>query len=148
MEGWNALSMSIGLLYVVPVIGFLTTWDLFHIRVAVALVSTLFFGEAIKHFVIGKASPRPPGARDCNLWCNDGARGGEPGMPSTHTSNVVLFSVLYGSYTENPWIRAGLVMYAVLMMMSRYQKQCHTLSQILAGAALGGGVGWCVRYRA
>ena len=145
MNLWNVLSVSACLLYVIPVVGFLSTGALVHVRGILGLGWTLCVGEFIKHYLIGMHIPRPAAATDCNLWCNNGPCGGEPGMPSTHSAQVVFFSTFYGAHTEHLWIRWGLAVYALLVMVSRYQKHCHTLPQLAAGAAWGWLVARCVR---
>jgi membrane-associated phospholipid phosphatase len=102
-------------------------------------------GETIKHYIIKEASPRPPAARDCNLWCNDGPQGGKPGMPSGHSSQVAFFASFYYHQTKNVWIRTGLILYELLVILSRYQKHCHTIPQIAAGTLFGLFMSWCVR---
>jgi len=116
-----------------------------HIKAFVGLFATTGIGEFIKHYIIKEASPRPNGAKDCNLWCNDGKQGGRPGMPSGHSSQVTFFASFYYGKTENKWIRAALIGYALLVMVSRYEKRCHTIPQIAAGALLGFFISWCVR---
>lgn len=145
---WNLLSSSAGLMYVVPIIGYLLTQKSYYIIGFAGLFGTLCIGEFLKHIVIQDRSPRPAGAEDCNLWCNDGAQAGRPGMPSTHSAQAIFFATFYSHYASRPWITFVLYGYAILVMLSRYIKQCHTLPQIITGAALGWGISWCVRYRA
>ena len=141
----DLISLSTTLLYVVPVIGYIISGNFIHINAFLGLFATMGLGEAIKHGVIKESSPRPKGAYDCNLWCNDGAQEGRPGMPSSHSSQVTFFAFFYYDQTNNEWIRAGLVLYALLVMISRYLKRCHTIPQIAAGALLGWTMSRCVR---
>ena len=135
-------------MYAVPVILYFITLDSFQLLGLAGLVATLGIGECIKHYIIKTASPRPKGATDCNVWCNDGNQEGRPGMPSGHSSQVVFFASFYYSQTKNPWIRGSLVLYALLIMYSRYAKQCHTIPQIATGALLGFLISKCVYHRA
>jgi membrane-associated phospholipid phosphatase len=130
--------------YIIPAILFMFTGNIVHIKVILGLFLTMGLGESIKYYVIKDNSPRPTGARDCNLLCNDGPQGGRPGMPSGHSAQVAFFSSFYYTQTENIWIRAGLILYEVLVMISRYQKRCHTIPQIIAGAVLGWAMSRCV----
>jgi len=141
---YDAISISAAFMYVVPIIGWLTNENIIHIKAFIGLVATTGINEFIKHYIINDASPRPKGAMDCNLWCNDGKQEGKPGMPSGHSSQVTFFASFYYHQTRNVWIRAGLVIYALLVMFSRYAKHCHTLPQIAAGALLGWTVSRCV----
>jgi membrane-associated phospholipid phosphatase len=144
----NTISLSAAILYIIPVLAYMITQNIIHVRAFVGLFATMGLGEAIKHFVIKKASPRPKGARDCNLWCNDGIQEGMPGMPSGHSAQVAFFSSYYYQQTKNEWIRAGLILYALLVMVSRYQKNCHSIPQIVTGALLGYIVMLCVNCSA
>ena len=137
MDIQNTISLSAAILYIIPVIGYMISQNMIHVKAFIGLFATMGLGEAIKHFVIKKQSPRPKGAYDCNLWCNDGIQEGMPGMPSGHSAQVTFFSTFYYRHTKNPWIRAGLILYALLVMISRYQKNCHTIPQIISGAIFG-----------
>jgi len=145
MDIQDAISISAAFMYLVPVIGFIINQNMIHVKVFLGLFATTGIGEFIKHYIIKEASPRPTGAKNCNLWCNDGKQGGRPGMPSGHSSQVTFFASFYYGQTKNEWIRAALIGYALLVMVSRYEKRCHTLPQIAAGALLGFLISWCVK---
>ena len=135
-------SLSLIMVYIVPLILYLTTHQWIHVMAFLGTVGTASLSESIKYGLIKEASPRPKGASDCNLWCNDGKQEGKPGMPSGHSSTVSFFSAFYFQQTQNPWIRASLVAYAALVMWSRYEKRCHTLNQIVVGSAFGLFTSW------
>jgi membrane-associated phospholipid phosphatase len=97
----------------------------------------MIVNEGLKHYVIGTRSPRPAGATNCNLWVNDGKQGGRPGMPSGHSAQVSFFVGYYAQQTSSLSLRILLFLYGLAVMVSRYTKQCHTLSQILSGSVLG-----------
>lgn len=137
--------MSVALLYAIPVLAFIFSRNIIHIKAIIGLFATMGIGEYIKHYIIKDWSPRPKGALDCNLWCNDGPQEGKPGMPSGHTSQVVFITSVYYGETQNEWIRAALIGYALLVMISRYEKRCHTIPQIAGGALLGWFMSQCVR---
>jgi membrane-associated phospholipid phosphatase len=141
----DLISLSAVLLYVIPVIGYALTSNFIHIKGLIGLFTTMVLGESIKHYIIKESSPRPKGAYNCNLWCNDGAQEGKPGMPSGHSSQVAFFASFYYEHTQNIWARAGLILYALLVMISRYVKRCHTIPQIATGALLGWTMSRCVR---
>jgi membrane-associated phospholipid phosphatase len=63
-------------------------------------------------------------------------------MPSSHSSSVAFFSGFYYQQTDNKFIKGGLIIYAGLVMISRYLKKCHTISQIIVGALLGVSLSW------
>jgi membrane-associated phospholipid phosphatase len=133
----DIVSISVAFLYVVPIVRYLITQ---HARELIAfwgLLGTTILNESLKHYVIGKRSPRPADASNCNLWANDGKQGGKPGMPSGHSAQVSFFVGYYAQQTTSPLLRALLLLYGIAVMISRYTKQCHTLGQILSGSALG-----------
>jgi membrane-associated phospholipid phosphatase len=133
----NAISFSVVFLYLVPIVLFLYTQNLQDILGLVGLVGTTGLSEFLKHYVIKEESPRPSGATDCNLLCNDGNQEGRPGMPSSHSAEVAFFAGYYWDQVRHPILQVALVVYAVLVMTSRYLKRCHTLEQIGAGTLLG-----------
>jgi len=133
----NAISMSVGILYIIPIILYFLTKQSIHIKGWVGLLGTLGLSEMLKSDFIKESNPRPRGARDCNLFCNNGDQSGRPGMPSGHSSTVAYFTSFYYQQTSNPWIKCGLIAYAGLVMLSRYLKRCHSLQQIAAGTVLG-----------
>jgi acid phosphatase family membrane protein YuiD len=108
------------------------------------MISTVFISESIKLYIIGKGNPRPKGAEDCNLFCNDGDQSGKPGMPSSHSALVSFFSGFYLQQTSDDYLRIILVVYALLVMLSRYLKRCHTINQIIVGGLLGYSLSWIV----
>jgi len=137
------LSVSVGAIFVVPLVYYVYTLDPQHLSIWIGIVRTTLISEFIKYGVVGKRSLRPRGASNCNLCCTDGNCEDEPGMPSSHSAMVTYFALAYTfylirSHSELMLIAAiGLVLYAGLVMLSRYLKRCHTIYQIGAGAILG-----------
>lgn len=131
------ISMSVGLVYIVPLILYFFTGNWVHAKALLGVTGTTIISESTKYFLIGDASPRPSGAKNCNMLCNDGNQSGRPGMPSSHSAEAAFFSGFYYQQTTNPVIRAALVLFAALIMISRYIKRCHTINQIGVGALLG-----------
>lgn len=138
----DLLSTSVILLYIIPLALYVITGNKIHFKGFLGVAGTTIITETIKYFLIGKSNPRPEGAKDCNLLCNDGNQSGKPGMPSSHSSSVAFFSGFYYQQTDNKFIKGILVIYAGLVMLSRYLKKCHTISQILVGALLGVSLSW------
>lgn len=147
MSSWaNLVSLSVVLLYVIPAVRWFQTGQWREWLALVGMMGTVALNETVKHVFIGTRSPRPANAADCNLWVNDGPCGGKPGMPSGHSAQVAFLAAYY--LQEAFWTDASstsafrlfallLVGYALLVMYSRYVKQCHTPTQILTGALLG-----------
>jgi membrane-associated phospholipid phosphatase len=138
----NLISMSVILFYILPLIFFGTTGNYIHLSGFLGVVGTTIISESVKLFCIGTISPRPEGARDCNLLCNDGNQAGKPGMPSSHSASAGFFLGFYFQQTDSIFIRGILIIYTSLVMLSRYVKRCHTINQILVGAFLGMGLSW------
>lgn len=133
----DLLSVSVSLLYAVPWIRYAMTNNLQELRAFWGMIGTVVLNETLKHAVIGKASPRPAQATNCNLWANDGPQGGRPGMPSGHSAHVSFFTGYYlQTLAPSLWTWL-LISYALLVMFSRWTKSCHSLPQILSGSALG-----------
>lgn len=137
MDIADAISLSVAALYVICILFYVVTHNPIHLIACAGMFGTTLLSEGIKHGIIKECSPRPKGATNCNMWCNDGPCGGQPGMPSGHSAQVAFFSGFYMQYTDNRLIQAGLTLYAGLVMLSRYLKRCHTIYQIGAGASLG-----------
>jgi len=138
----NNVSFSVLYLYFIPFILFLFTKDNIHIKVLIGLGITTLLSEFLKNGIIKNQSVRPNGAKDCNLWCNDGNQEGKPGMPSTHSAQAAFFTSMYYFQTTNPIIRTLLVAYQLSVIISRYLKRCHTLEQIGAGTLFGLCMSW------
>ena len=136
----DLLSISIGIVYIIPILCYGYTFDPHHLSIWIGIVRTTWISEFIKYAIVGNRSLRPIGARDCNAFCTNGACEHEPGMPSSHSAIVVYFAcsyIAYLMYAQYPLITIGLLVYALLVMLSRYLKRCHTIYQIGAGAILG-----------
>jgi membrane-associated phospholipid phosphatase len=129
--------MLVLLVYIIPFVLYFYTFNIVHVKAFLGAYGTLLLSESLKHFVIKKESPRPEGAENCNLWCNDGNQSGQPGMPSGHSTDVSFFAGYYWQHTDNIIIRSLLVIYAFIIMLSRYLKKCHTINQIIAGGLFG-----------
>lgn len=136
----DLLSISLSVVYIIPILCYGYTFDPQHLSIWIGILRTTCISEFIKYAVVGNRSVRPIGARDCNLFCTNGPCEHEPGMPSSHSAIVVYFAcsyIAYASYAQYPLITIGLLVYALLVMLSRYLKRCHTIYQIGAGAILG-----------
>lgn len=143
---YDYISISVLLVYITPTILYFYTHNLREIIAIAGLVGSNLISEGIKHFIIGTRSPRPDGASGCNLLCTDGLQEGRPGMPSGHSGTVSFFVGYYWNETNKVWIKAALLVFAVLVMYSRYVKRCHSLQQIIAGALFGLGMSQLVKY--
>ena len=133
----NIISMSVILVYIIPGILYVYTQNTREIIAIIGAFGTNVLSEGIKYFIIGTRSPRPKGAEGCNLLCTDGIQEERPGMPSGHSALVGFFVGYYWNETSNQWSRPGLLLFAALVMYSRYAKRCHTMQQIILGGLFG-----------
>jgi membrane-associated phospholipid phosphatase len=67
-------------------------------------------------------------------------------MPSSHSATVAFFSSFYFQETNSIIIKVLLIGYAGIVMMSRWIKSCHSIAQIIGGAALGVSLSLLVRH--
>lgn len=141
MNFQDFISCSIISVYIIPVILYGITHQSYHKIAFIGVLAVNGISECIKHIFVKDVSPRPDGATDCNLLCTNGNQEGKPGMPSSHSATVAFFATFYYCHTTNPYIRTGLIIYAILVMMSRYYKRCHSVPQITVGALLGWSIG-------
>ena len=133
----DIISLSISAIYIIPLVLYFITYDTFHLKALYGLIGTALISEGLKRYVIKDISPRPADAINCNVLCNDGKQGGQPGMPSSHTATIVFFTGMYFNKIQNGYVRVILVVYTLVMMLSRYLKRCHTINQIGGGLLLG-----------
>jgi hypothetical protein len=137
MTIWDLISISTGLIYIIPFVLYLLTGNQRNIIVLFGLTGTLLSSEIIKRFIIGKNSIRPNGALNCNMLCDDGDQSGKPGMPSSHSAVISFFVIYYFKETHNIIIKTILVILLGLVAVARYLKRCHTIYQIGSGIVYG-----------
>ena len=142
---YDIISISVILVYIIPVIMYYYTGNIREIIAIVGAFATVTISEGIKYGIIGCANPRPKGAEGCNLFCTDGLQEGRPGMPSGHSGLVGFFVGYYWNETTNKWVNIGLVIFAALVMYSRYIKKCHSIAQIILGGLFGSGMSILVK---
>jgi undecaprenyl-diphosphatase len=81
-------------------------------------------------YLIRRQRPRPDrGGRALDPW-------NRYSFPSHHSARMIMLSVLFGAYYRGSL--AGMLPAAVLIMLSRLYLEKHFLSDVLAGAAIGG----------
>jgi hypothetical protein len=136
MNFQDIISLSIIGIYIIPILLYFKTGNPIHIKASFGAFTTSLISEFIKRNIIENKSPRPEGALNCNLLCNDGKQSGKPGMPSSHTASIVFFTTYYFNKVT-PLMRIFLIGYSGIIMLSRYLKQCHTINQIGGGALIG-----------
>ena len=137
----DCLSIFAVVYSVAPVLVFLVSRNLQHIRWAIAVLAAPLVAEAIKRGTkllgLEQWAKRPAGARDCDTWNRNGAQGGAPGFPSGHTATTAAFWVGAWILTDSPLVLFVGLIATVVMGFARLQKRCHTLLQVVGGAVLG-----------
>lgn len=133
---YDFISLTILLCFVMPLVLYSQSGQKKHIKAFFGLIFILLFSEFLKRYIIREKSVRPSDAYNCNTFCNDGKVGGKAGMPSSHSAVVWFFIGFYFSDLENS-MKSISIIFGILMILSRYYKKCHTISQIVAGSLLG-----------
>ncbi|MBM3555014.1 MAG: phosphatase PAP2 family protein [Alphaproteobacteria bacterium] len=113
---------------------------------AESLIIAGAFAEGIKR-TVGRDRPNEPEERHDKQDFNGPHKGKDGSFPSGHTTAAFsVASVVASEYRETPAV--GLTAYgiATLTGLSRINDQEHWLSDVLAGAALGTGVGLLVYH--
>jgi membrane-associated phospholipid phosphatase len=100
-----------------------------------ALVNTGIVTEVLKQ-ATQRERPNAGVEGDGDFWA------GGSSFPSGHSSSVwSLATVIAYEYRHTPWIKYGAFAAATAISMSRYSGRNHFLSDIVAGSALGFGIG-------
>lgn len=98
-------------------------------------VAAVIAAEGLQ-WITGRRSPSQ--TSDPNQWF----AGGKGSFPSTHVSitSAVVTPIIYQYFPDNPWI-AGLAVLPIYEMVARVKAQQHWQTDVIAGAALGFGIG-------
>jgi membrane-associated phospholipid phosphatase len=133
---WDYISFSeIIFIFAMPIYYFIITHDSIHIFALLGIQGTNIVVELLKRFVFYDWK-RPQNATRCDLLNMSKYDGNMPGMPSGHSATIAFYGAFYG--ITSPLFYS----YVVLIGMSRYFKNCHTIMQIIMGLVLGGALGY------
>lgn len=80
---------------------------------------------------------RPHGAFACNVLCLPSNDEGKPGFPSGHVASTTMMMVILIRYFQSSVFTLLASTYISLMALSRYNKKCHNLTQIIWGMLFG-----------
>jgi membrane-associated phospholipid phosphatase len=130
----NAISLLLNGLFVVPLV---IAVVLKRIGPALITVEMFFVAASVEYLKPLFDSPRPAGARGCDLLCSGPAVGGKPGFPSGHMATTTAFAASMAFLFPSPLVIGPCVALVLAMGWSRYAKKCHTLSQIIGGTLYG-----------
>jgi len=131
------ISIIAGSVYIIPLILYYVTQNSYNFDIFLGTTGTTIISELIKKYLIGRASQRPDGAKNCDMLCMDGNQSGYPGMPSSHASTVTFFAVMYWYKTDSYIIRSLLIIFILSVLIARFVKHCHTINQLIGGVLLG-----------
>lgn len=131
---WSLISLSELILIPLPLYYYLKSYSIYHLIAFIGIIVTAGFIEFTKVFVLTDWK-RPDEAKGCDIFCKSQNDCGKPGMPSGHSAIVAFF----GSYYNIQSIL--FLIYALLIGISRLEKKCHTLIQVIAGYIVGYGSG-------
>jgi membrane-associated phospholipid phosphatase len=148
MNIWQILSMSVVVFTYLPLLlaafAKTPTEQSKHLTTLLGAISTIIISEGLKKTVFTPESSsslfaRPAAARDCNAFCTDGAQGGAPGFPSTHSASTTFLAFSYYNIYKSAFPRTTALIPIAWgsILYSRIVLQCHTWLQVGAGAVLG-----------
>jgi len=140
---WDYVSLGIVGLIAYPVLRLATTGRLVYAVMLLGVALADYATKLVKDVTCDsdvEAFKRPPGATDCDFFCRNGDCEGNPGMPSGHmatTAFTLTFIYLAEDLGNRKLYVAFAVLFLVLMGLARHGKRCHTVLQIVLGAAWG-----------
>ncbi len=143
----NAVSLTFFSSFLIPLILYIQTYDLFYIKLIGGLVAANAAVEIVKP-LFGRSGfyGRPVGATACDAFCIRGPVGGRPGFPSGHMTNVSMLVAALWWHTQSPAILVIGIPWIAAMAWARYTKQCHNWQQIVAGIFTGACFGGLINY--
>lgn len=117
--------------YAIPII----SW----IRWVVTIALVAFLTEVLKRLIGNDQSwnQRPTGACRCNLSETASDVSHRPGFPSGHATVSTFLVVSLWYLARAPSVLLFGIPWVLWVATNRLQKQCHTVSQVVAGGLLG-----------
>ena len=136
----DIISLSVLLVYIIPSVFLIYSGNTLYL----IILSGLIVNQAMNHLmksILGiryNFCKRPKGAKDCDLFNKGGDAKLIPGFPSGHVSLVSCFvTMMLLFFGFNVYFALIGLVWVLMMMWSRIQRNCHTLLQTLAGAISG-----------
>lgn len=133
----NNISKSFLLLFIIPfILGF---YNKFYWWVLLGVLLFDIFIGSVKHLIGNKQSifQRPQGASACNILCSPSNDEGKPGFPSGHVATTTMILLVLSFYVKDTSFTIFALIYIMLMALSRHNKKCHNLTQIVYGFVFG-----------
>lgn len=139
VQVWDFVSLTLYPLLFYPVILYLTFGRPIFIIQLVIMFFAMFLIKASR-VVLPKTGIflRPSNAMNCNIFNLGGSYANKIGMPSGHMllSTYILLSTGYLLHFNKLGLIA-MYIWIILMGISRIQKNCHTLLQVIIGFLIG-----------
>ena len=136
---WDFISISVVGMVMYPFLRFTETKDFAHVVYGIGMLLTDVITKGLKHISRDINYPdiflRPTGAYNCDIFCRDGNREGQPGMPSGHAALATFFAFYFYKYQRHPFPIVFVL--PLLVYTSRYKKNCHNPVQLVAGGLVG-----------
>jgi membrane-associated phospholipid phosphatase len=104
------------------------------------LTGLLIIGIIIERILktIKKDMHRPKGAKNCNIFSNEGLRPPKsPGFPSGHMITTTIFMGYILKNSESNVLKGFSILLVFLTGWARIYKGCHTLFQVISGFVFG-----------
>jgi membrane-associated phospholipid phosphatase len=136
----DLLSVSIVAFFVAPWILLLALGDAKFAWLGVGVFLVDLLTKLVKRATAGCSAAwlkRPPGAKQCDLFCRAGPSAGVPGMPSGHAAVTAFFWTFLFLWRPTWAIGLAGVACVGLVGYARVAKSCHTIEQVGAGAVIG-----------
>lgn len=144
MNFWDIMSLTLSALVASPGFGFLLSLDILYLYQIVGIIFCHFFVKVTRMMPKNSITLRPPNARDCNIFNKGGDASNRIGMPSGHVllTTFILFSLgyIYAHQKEIMYFNsymAFVIIFILLMAISRVKRNCHTILQVIVGFVLG-----------
>ena len=131
---WDIISLTLIPLILSPIYFWYSTQNTYHLIGFAGIMITSLSVEVLKQTLFSNQY-RPSKAKGCDLFCLHETDEDKPGMPSGHAATVAFYGTFYN--IQNPLY----LIYVILMAISRYMKNCHSIPQIIAGLLFGASMG-------
>lgn len=150
-EFWDYVSVGVVGFILFYLIKYVETGDTKYLWYFLGTIITDLLTKIIKHLTSNMSTAdvfkRPVGAFDCDIFCRNGSCEGKPGFPSGHvaTAAFVITTLLLSQKRSSTgaffsWF-IGVLMVS-LIAMSRLEKKCHNIQQVVVGLLIGSFMGY------
>ena len=138
----NIISICIIVFFIYPFLRYLEDRQTIYLWLGIGA----FLADGSTFFIklitanMGSHMERPKGAKDCNIFCNNGHVSGRAGFPSGHMTTIAFFFTFLYLITpteKQSSVAVTGIIATALMAYARMQKRCHNLLQTAGGVVYG-----------